>query len=217
MIRQPPSPPTPSPQRERGLPSEQGVTAENHAIAIGDGAAPLSLWGEGPGVRGAVCHRLEPDNPLLINLWFTNSVAPCGHGQNQPADPQGTRAETLDDSAGGSVVAGLAQPAGGRVEVSPQVAFGVLRCGFLLSGGAAGGRGHGSGATLHLARTAGPCIAAARLRHNPPVPRDDRKRPGRRVGGDCRHRLSQALTRSVRHAFRPVCQMLTIRQERPSA
>lgn len=207
----PPSPPTPSPLGERGRRTPCSAAPEATGCANGDSVAPLSPRGEGPGVRGSRCDKkLRPDT-CVVNPWFTNSVPPFPDGQIPSADQQGACAASLDDGARRQIMAGPAQPAAGRFEISPQGAPGTLRCRFPVPCGAAGGGSHRAGATSCLACPAGHGAAGAWIWGDPPRPRTGRQRFCRLVGRNRSHCASQALTRARRQAS-PLS--FPVRQER---
>lgn len=209
-----PSPPTPSPLGERGHRTPGSTPRETTGCAIGDSVAPLSPRGEGPGVRGFWSGNKLRQDSCVLNRWFTISMPRCPDGQNQPADQQGTCAAALDDSTRRQIMAGVAQPAGGRIEVSPQGALGTLRSGFPVSCSPAGGGGHWSGATLHFACPAGHGVAGIGIWCDPPHPRTGRERLGQPADRDRDHRASQTLTQRRGRAFRQAPLSFQVRQER---
>lgn len=146
--------------------------------------------GEGPGVRGRIARDdLSPD----LNPWFTSWLPWWRHDPPASTYPQSARAAAVDDAIGRSAVAGAAQSAGGRAQISAKVTRRLLRCRFPLSCGASCGRGDGPGPAPQTSGAAGCGAAGPRLRCDQAGAGTDRNRPARRAVGDRIGRLPSAL------------------------
>lgn len=163
-----PSPPTPSPSRERGLRPQLKALRSRPETRVERSAAPLSPWGEGLGVRGKA--------PSRVYLVFTGLDKNSAYADNTKNRGPCQGGAEMGNHAGKAPLARVAQPQAGRIQVPPQSTDRDVCCRLPLSECTACRRGDRKRCASHHGASARRCAARPWLRGHQIDPRGRRNR-----------------------------------------